>query len=102
MTALAHVRLLGAGLRTLCGGRELCVKAGGVGELLEALAARGGAALARQIFADPEAEQRALHRDLVVLVNGRDVRFLSGLDTSLGASDAVTLHVAGARSFPGG
>ena len=43
-----------------------------------------------------------LHPDLRVLVNGRDVRFLEGLDTALAPEDAVTLHATGARSFPGG
>ncbi len=100
MTGVARVRVLGAGLRALCGGRELHVEGAHVGELLLALCARGGRGLAARLFADEGRE--ALHRDLRVLVNGRDVRFLDGLDTPLGADDAVTLHETGARSFPGG
>ena len=54
-----------------------------------------------RVFEKPGAST-ALHPDLRVLVNGRDVRFLQGLDTALSADDAVTLHQTGARSFPGG
>jgi molybdopterin converting factor small subunit len=99
---VARVRVLGTVLRALCGGRELCVEADRVGELLLELCARGSTGLVEHVFADAEAERRSLHPDLRVLVNGRDVRFLEGLDTALAASDAVTLHQAGARSFPGG
>jgi molybdopterin converting factor small subunit len=101
VTDVARVRVLGTGLRALCGGRELSVEADHVGELLALLCSRGGDELTKRLFGDAGAG-RALHPDLRVLVNGRDVRFLAGLDTSLGASDSVTLHQTGARSFPGG
>jgi hypothetical protein len=45
---------------------------------------------------------RALSRDLRVLVNGRSVAFLEGLETPVGESDYVTLHFSGIRGFPGG
>ena len=102
MTDVARVRVLGTGLRALCGGRELSVEADHARELLVALCSRGGEELSRRLFGEADAEGRDLHPDLRVLVNGRDVRFLAGLDTSLGASDSVTLHLTGARSFPGG
>ena len=102
MTDVAQVRVLGTGLRALCGGRELFVEADHVRELLLELCARGGEALQARLFGEPEAQGGSLHPDLRVLVNGRDVRFLEGLDTPLGTRDAVTLHLTGARSFPGG
>lgn len=99
---MARVRVLGTGLRALCGGRELCVEADHVRGLLVELCARGGDELTKCVFGEADAGGRALHPDLRVLKNGRDVRFLAGLDTSLDASDSVTLHQTGARSFPGG
>ncbi len=43
-----------------------------------------------------------LHRDVEVLVNGRNIAFLAGLDTPLTAEDRVTVFVHGARGYPGG
>jgi molybdopterin converting factor small subunit len=37
-----------------------------------------------------------------VLVNGRNVEFLAGLDTPLGPRDQVTVFCSGVRGFPGG
>jgi len=102
VTDVARVRVLGTGLRTLCGGRELSVEADHVRTLLVELCSRGGDELTKLLFGEADAEGPALHPDLRVLVNGRDVSFLAGLDTSLDASDSVTLHQTGARSFPGG
>ena len=42
------------------------------------------------------------HRDLRILVNGRSMAFLQGLDTPLEKRDKVTVHLTGARGFPGG
>jgi molybdopterin converting factor small subunit len=44
----------------------------------------------------------ALNRDLEVLVNGRNVAFLAGLDTPLADDDRVTIFLHGARGYPGG
>jgi len=99
---VARVHVLGTGLRTLCGGRELSMEADHMRELLVELCSRGGKELAQRLFGRADAEGGGLHPDLRVLVNGRDVRFLEGLDTLLRASDRVTLHQTGARSFPGG
>jgi molybdopterin converting factor small subunit len=43
-----------------------------------------------------------LNRDIAVLVNGRNIAFLDGLDTSLTATDRVTVFLHGARGYPGG
>ncbi len=43
-----------------------------------------------------------LNRDIEVLVNGRNITFLAGLDTALGADDRVTVFLHGARGYPGG
>jgi len=67
--------------------------------LLEEVSERGGDALATLIYDDTRTSP---HRDLRILVNGRSVAFLAGLDTALQAEDKVTLHLAGARGYPGG
>jgi molybdopterin converting factor small subunit len=43
-----------------------------------------------------------LNRDVEVLVNGRNIAFLAGLDTRLSADDRVTIFLHGARGYPGG
>ena len=43
-----------------------------------------------------------LNPDLEVLVNGRNIAFLAGLDTPLGRDDRVTVFLHGARGYPGG
>ena len=69
---------------------------------LEELAERGGPRLAAWLFADEQGGADELHRDLRVLVNGRSIEFLAGVETELSDDDAVTVHLAGARGFPGG
>jgi molybdopterin converting factor small subunit len=44
----------------------------------------------------------SLNRDVEILVNGRNISFLAGLDTSLEPDDRVTVFFHGARGFPGG
>lgn len=94
--------MLGGELRQAVGGRLLALPGRSLGEVLDALACRGGSRLAKRLFADPDAEAPSPHPDLRLLVNGRNARFLDGLDTLLDDEDAVTVHLAGARSFPGG
>lgn len=97
---MAEVRLL-AGLRETLGGgqRRLQVGAANVEALLQALVAGSpDAALAAEAVFPGD----ALHEDLHVLVNGRNIDFLAGLETPLTADDAVTLHYVGARGYPGG
>ena len=43
-----------------------------------------------------------LNRDIEVLVNGRNIAFLSGLATPLMPDDHVTVFLHGARGYPGG
>lgn len=110
------VRLLGGPLRRLLGGKQVGVRSGAVGALLEQLIESGGDELAAMLFEPPSRAEldsgiengggrddaRVLSRDLRVLVNGRSVAFLDGLETLVGESDAVTLHFSGIRGFPGG
>ena len=64
---------------------------------LDAAAARGGEPMSALLFEGDE-----MHEDLRVLVNGRSILFLQGLDTALTEHDTVTVHFAGARGYPGG
>jgi molybdopterin converting factor small subunit len=43
-----------------------------------------------------------LNRDIEVLVNGRNIAFLNGLDTYVTGDDRVTIFLHGARGYPGG
>jgi molybdopterin converting factor small subunit len=95
---MPEVRLLG-GLRDLMGGRSVDCEALIVRELLEEVSARGGGAASALIY---DADGITPSRDLRILVNGRSVAFLAGFDTKLSPADTVTLHLAGARGYPGG
>ena len=97
---MPRVKLLGALARDL--GKQLEVEGQRVGELLAELTRRGGPDLARRVYADPAAREGPLHRDLRVLVNGRSIAFLDGIETPLGSGDRVTLHLTGVRGYPGG
>jgi molybdopterin converting factor small subunit len=70
-----------------------------VRELLEEISERGGEAVMRLLYDEAGIEPNL---DLRVLVNGRSMAFLAGLDTKLRTGDTVTLHLAGARGYPGG
>ena len=98
---MAEVKLLG-GLRSKVGAESLRVDADTVGELLDQLVERGGQALTVLFYEDPRGEPLVPHRDLRVLVNGRSIGFLQGLDTALEKRDRVTVHLTGARGYPGG
>ena len=95
---MPEVRVLG-GVRRILGARTVSARATAVGELLDEIAQRGGAAAAVLLF---EQGGPLPSRDLRILVNGRAVEFLDGLDTELSDSDRVTIHFMGARGFPGG
>ena len=45
--------------------------------------------------------EAGLQPDVAVLVNGRNVEFLAGLDTPLTPTDGVTIFYSGMRGFPG-
>jgi sulfur-carrier protein len=67
-------------------------------ELLRALAARYGRGFETRMF-----ENQALSPTIIVLVNGRDVRHLSGLDTPIHPGDTISIFpmVAGGQPEPG-
>ena len=76
-----------------------------VAEVENEAAKRGGRAMATALFASPDQPDRArgeLNCDLRVLVNGRSILWLEGVDTKLEETDTVTLHHSGARGWPGG
>jgi molybdopterin converting factor small subunit len=95
---MPEVRVLG-GLRRVLGSSTVRARASVVRELLQELAQRGGAPAMALLF---EKGGALPNRDLRILVNGRSIAFLEGLETKLGDEDAVTLHFTGARGFPGG
>ncbi len=95
---MPEVRLLG-GLRDLVGESAVNSDAQVVRKLLEEISKRGGEAIAKLLY---DEDGVAPSQDLRVLVNGRSVAFLAGLDTKLQTGDTVTLHLAGARGYPGG
>ncbi len=43
-----------------------------------------------------------LNADIEVLVNGRNMRFLHGIETALSEADRLTVFFNGARGYPGG
>ena len=57
-----------------------------LGPLLETLAARYGTAFRRAVFSGDE-----LGGEIIILVNGRNVVHLEGLDTPLEAGDEVSI-----------
>jgi len=120
---MAVVRLLGGRLRRLLGDKQVPVRPGPVAAVLDQLVERGGDELANLLFDRPCVDGREcraepafgrdsgwrrgrdgtqLSRDLRILLNGRSVAFLDGLDTPVAESDCLTLHLAGIRGFPGG
>ena len=77
-----------ADLRSLTGQRELAWNgsADTVSALLKALAARFGTAFERRVIPGGQKSET-----IIVLVNGRDVRDLSGADTPVGPNDVVSI-----------
>jgi molybdopterin converting factor small subunit len=93
-----EIRLLG-GLRDVVGERAMKSSATVVRALLEEISTRGGDAAAVLLY---DETGTAPSQDLRILVNGRSISFLARLDTTLCADDTVTVHLAGARGYPGG
>ena len=98
---MPQVKLLG-GLRSKVGAEAIDLEVDTVQDLLQALIERGGDDLAVLFYDDPSADPLEPHRDLRVLVNGRSIAFLAGLDTALERKDTVAVHLSGARGYPGG
>lgn len=81
-----RVRVFGT-LRALVGAKEVEVEAAGtVGNVLEKLTA-GNPALREQVLDEDGNLQSSIH----VLVNGRSIRFLDGLDTAIQEHDQFAL-----------
>lgn len=68
-----------------------------LGELLRALAGRYGSRFEARVF-----EHQRLSPTIIVLVNGRDVRHLGGLDTPVRPDDTISIFpmVAGGQPAP--
>ena len=97
--------MLGQAMRSALGAKKLDLPGANVAQVLDAAAQSGGDAMAKALFASPNQPDGArgeLNRDLRVLVNGRSILWLDGVDTKLENSDTVTLHHSGARGWPGG
>ncbi len=61
-------------------------------ELLTQLAQRYGAPFRRAVFADgTDGADESLHDQIIILVNGRNVRHLQRLDTPLAPDDEVSI-----------
>jgi molybdopterin converting factor small subunit len=102
---MPEVRLLGNTMRTALGAKKLELPGEDVAAVLEEAARRGGEPMAKALFATPGQRKGArgeLNRDLRVLVNGRGMIWLDGVDTQLNEADSVTLLHSGARGWPGG
>jgi molybdopterin converting factor small subunit len=102
---MPEVRLLGQAMRSALGAKKLDLPGANVAQVLDAAAHSGGDVMAKALFASPDQPDGArgeLNRDLRVLVNGRSILWLDGVDTKLENSDTVTLHHSGARGWPGG
>ncbi|MGI6285864.1 hypothetical protein MHOCP_02950 [Moorella humiferrea] len=81
-----EVELLGL-LQRAAGASRIEVEASTVGQLLAAILSRFGANL-RQELMTPEEK---LKTGIAILVNGRNINFLQGLETPLNPGDKVTI-----------
>jgi molybdopterin converting factor small subunit len=93
---MAVVEFLGE-VRTAAGQATVDVEADSVGGLLVALEDAVSPAFASLLSKDG-----TLQPDVEVLVNGRNIEFLQGLETDLEPTDRVTIFYSGVRGFPGG
>ena len=77
-----------ATIRTYTGetGRRLDDAPADLRALLATLAGRYGTPFRRAVFSDAE-----LNDEIIILVNGRNVRYLQGLDTPLEVDDEVSI-----------
>ena len=96
---MAEVKFLGK-LREITGVVTEEVELPQVRQVLDWLTERFGPALAELLF--PEGDGTELSGDIYILVNGRNIGFLDGIDTDLKPEDRVTILYHGARGYPGG
>jgi MoaD family protein len=75
-----------AELRRIAGASELTVQASTVGEALNALPQIWGDAVRKKLLPDGQ-----LSEDLIVLVNGRNIQFLGGLDAPVAETDRIAI-----------
>jgi MoaD family protein len=75
-----------AELRRFAGASEVTVQGSTVGEALNALSQSLGDAARRKLLPDGQRPQ-----ELIVLLNGRNVQFLGGLDTPVAESDRIAI-----------
>lgn len=93
------VKYLGK-LRELASVAEENINQSRVQALLVELSNGNRTELRKLLFVDGDRSE--LNDDVEVLVNGRNIKFLDGMATSLGREDRVTLLYHGVRGFPGG
>lgn len=100
---MAEVRFLGR-VRALTGVSTKQVESATVREALIKLAQEYGPKLEELLFPEGgvEGNNINLNTDVLVLVNGRNINFIGGLDTALDTKDRVTLIFHGAKGYPGG
>jgi len=93
---MAVVMFLGD-IRRAAGCATVAVEADTVASALAVLGASVGSGFAGLLVRD-----RALPPDVEVLLNGRNIAFLDGLDTPVRPADRLTVFYSGLRGFPGG
>jgi molybdopterin converting factor small subunit len=93
---MAFVTFLG-GIRRAAGRATVAVEADTVAGALAVLGASVGSGFAGLLERDG-----ALLPDVEVLLNGRNIAFLDGLDTLVSPADRLTVFYSGLRGFPGG
>lgn len=87
---MPEVRFLGI-IRDWMGHSSLALEAERVGELLNQMRSSGGKGV-REHFFSADGKPR---KDVEILVNGRNIRFLQELDTPLNRDDLVTIYLHG-------
>lgn len=84
-------------LRRAAGRATVHLESASVVDLLIGLRGAVGPAFTGLLF-----RNGVLQPDVEVLINGRNIEFLKGLETALGPTDQVTIFYSGVRGFPGG
>ncbi|ADL13023.1 ubiquitin-like small modifier protein 1 [Acetohalobium arabaticum] len=85
------VKLL-ATLRDITDCKEVCLEASNINQVIDELIAEYGSAMENKLLDDKEVRE-----SLTILVNGRNILYLDGLETELKTKDVVTIfpRVAG-------
>ena len=96
---MATVSFLGK-LRSVTGVAIEQVEVSGVGQALEAITEKFGRDLSELIYTEGNGNEPS--KDIYILVNGKNIDFLDGVDTDLQPEDRITILYHGARGYPGG